>query len=216
VSVENSRNSASIKMDFRRFFTSVLIWTILSFTFLPFFLILLVYRYIVGKLVPLVHRNVTAQLGSSDASFIIGNNEISCHNAVCYGFEGNMELEEVCSRFESSVICKRDGKGNLMFPELQQFVVNRCGYPFWEWDSSFNIRNHVRTLHPDPHKGTPLGPQDVLNLMQSEIVDTPYPPSRSPWEIVIISNFKDTPRLGEEWGYAGTALVLHIDHVLGK
>jgi len=202
-------------MGWARIFVSLILWILLSITCAPLFLLLCIYRFILGKVVPLLYKDVERLLTTTSSNLFMANGK-SFHTAICLGFEGKLELNEARSKFESSVIYKKDSKGQLQWPELQQFVVNKFGHVFWQWDPIFTIKNHFRVLEGNDASNAFLSPQDVLNLLDTSILAKEFPASRSPWEVVIIPNFKDIPKLGEAVGYEGTVLVFHFDHCLGN
>lgn len=35
-------------------------------------------------------------------------------------------------------------KNKLRYPELQQFITNWLGFKFWQWETHFNPREHIK------------------------------------------------------------------------
>jgi len=63
-----------------------------------------------------------------------------------------------------------------------------------------------------------VSPQDILDILEEKVRHAPLPETQSPWEIIVVPNFRDTPRFGKgnDEGGVGTMLLFRFDHALGN
>jgi len=207
---------------FSKCLSSILNWIVLWFTAVPFFLILFTIRFLSSRLAPLVYKDISKIVSIRSSIFAAKKDELKSPVVLFFGLEGNVELDDLCATCESRFIQKKTVRGNIQWPELQQFILNNFGFLFWKWDKSFNIRNHFYTLKTDPKfNETGLSPQDILDILEEKVLHEQFPVTQSPWEMLFVSNFRDTPVHGdgavnETAGRVDTMVLFHYDHILGK
>jgi len=198
---------------------SLLIWILLSFIAVPFFLILFTVRFISSKLVPQVYSDISKLVTPLSSIFATQKEEQKTHVVFSFCLEGVIGLEGLRATFRSRVIEKKKVNGDFQWPELQQYIVHKLGFPFWKWDKAFNIRNHIHLLQIVPKESQAcVSPRDVLEVIEDQVIRKPFPSAQSPWEILIVPNFLDTRKYGHEMEEVpvGTLLLLHYDHVMGN
>jgi len=196
---------------------AIIIWIILSFTAVPFFLIAFTIRFLSSKVVPLACADISSIIPLR--SFSTDKDEFRASIVFSFGLEGSIKLEELRESFESRIIQKKTETGSLQWPELQQYIVHKLGFPFWKWDTSFNIQKHIHMLQPSSELyPTELSPQDILDVIEGQVIHRPFAERQSPWEILVVSNYKDTPIYGRETelGRVGTMILFRYDHSLGN
>jgi len=199
-------------------FISCVIWILITCTLLPIFGIILSFRFLVGKIVPLCSKGIDRIIPTISAFFVERKASDVIHAAFCFGFEGSpIELTSLLESFESKVIYKMNAKGQLQWPELQQYPVCVLGYPFWRWDEAFNLKNHIKEFKIDPILNqTHITPQTVLNEVHKRFKEQPFLGCQSPWELLVINNYQDLPSYeSEAAGFTGSLLIFHFHHVLG-
>ncbi|CAG7729831.1 unnamed protein product [Allacma fusca] len=105
------------------------------------------------------------------------------------------------------VIKYQNNKNILHFPEMQQYVISFGGYTFWKWDKNFQVKNHYRFLNPEPSslEWTELDLRKALSQLSS----SPFKKDQSPWEAIVIRNYRLGPNS------IGSVIILRCHHVLG-
>jgi len=204
---------------FFRCFCSIIIWIGLSFTAVPILIIVFTFRLLSSKLVPFVYVDISKIVSATSSVFASHSDEHRSHVVSCFGLEGIIELEDLRATFESRIIHGKTVTGDLQWPELQQCIVHKLGLPFWKWDKSFNIQNHIHILKADSKiQQNSVCPQDILDIIEEKVIHKSFPVTRSPWEILLVPNFEDTPIYGKknDTGALGTMLLCHFDHIMGS
>jgi len=156
-----------------------------------FFLPILLIRYIIGKSVTYWSSEFGKIL--TPLSTFLGVDDIENRPfwtiVQILVVEGNPGFEEFKQRFQARIILAKNQKGKLLKPELQQYVVQKFGFLFWKWDREFFLGNHIRNTF-DGFKYDTLNAETVHRIAQS-ITFNPFPPKRSPWEIIFLENYED-------------------------
>jgi hypothetical protein len=104
---------------------------------------------------------------------------------------------------------KREGNGELLFPEFQDEIVVWAGYPFWKKDSRFNLQNHIlkgeEFFDTRPRQSTAhLTPEEKYEKIEKEILMEPFKVGGgSPWKCYL---FHEDSR---------TILICSVHHVMG-
>lgn len=205
--------------------------TILAFAFQVFFVAwiifsapIYIYRFFTTKiLAPLLHRRLgkpmsllgvtyAAELTHKDAS----NRPQKCGVVSSIVFKGHVSSEEVKEtiriRWLDKTGRRRDNleaPGPLCYPELRLYVDSWMGFIFWRKDDHFSLRNHiiVHSIKRDARSEEECA-NFVRDLME-ELLNKPFPPKRSPWEVHIIHNFRHKAS-----STLSTVLILRIHHCL--
>jgi hypothetical protein len=131
-----------------------------------------------------------------------------------------MSAEYYQATFKARIVDAKDAEGKLTKPEFRQYVTKRLGFLFWKWDPEFDIRNHIRIydgkLSTQFQNGILPVNKDTVAEACDDLMYKPYVPKRSPWEILLIHDFKEMdPITGERVGPGSTVMVLRIHHCLG-
>jgi len=207
-------------LGFWKFICSTLIWILLSFTAVPFFLVLFTIRFLSSKFAVFIDPSIYKIVSPEDALYVSHGDDRNFRMMTCYFLEGIVTLEDLCSTFESRVILKKNDKENLQWPKLQQYIVHKLDFPFWKWDQSFDIRNHIHMLPIDPksHKTeTGVDLQKILDVLEDSVLHKPFAARQSPWEVLLVQNVQDTPKYGKKMDEGpSTMLIFHFDHVIGN
>ncbi|CAL8129167.1 unnamed protein product [Orchesella dallaii] len=104
---------------------------------------------------------------------------ISCSNPIPKNsilftlvLDGILKLSDLQFIFKKNVIDIKK------YPQLKQYPTNFMGYRFWKQDDNFNIENHVVQ---EKVEGS-------LSNLHENLLNRPFLPKRSPWELVLIQN----------------------------
>lgn len=129
-------------------------------------------------------------------------------------YEGTIDFETLRAEFESRVVFARNDEGKLLRPELRQYITRRFGFTFWKNDRFYSIINHVRLYDGKFQKeyanSGGITPEMILAACE-EMLYGPFVSKRSPWELHVFQNYKDSPD-----SPISTALALRIHHSLGR
>jgi len=101
--------------------------------------------------------------------------------------EGDVDVERLRSDFQRRVISAKNSKGEIMYPEFQQYFSRWGGFLFWKWEKDFKIEDHVKVY--EPSVSTEMGEMDVVNL-RVQLIAKPYEKGISPWEFIVVKNYK--------------------------
>ncbi|CAL8128550.1 unnamed protein product [Orchesella dallaii] len=104
--------------------------------------------------------------------------------------------------------------GDLVYEKLCQYPERWLGFTFWKHSrNKFNIENHA---YYHESKGN-LVTSEKLNELIEKLLNAPYPPKRSLWELHYVANYKNTQ--DKEMRYSSQkpmfALILKFHHSLG-
>jgi len=129
-------------------------------------------------------------------------------------FEGIIDEHTIRTRIIENLINAKLPNGQLVYPELQQFLVKWCGYYFWKNDTNFDVNNHLRyILQADLNKdiNEAVSDDEIVHIW-SKILNEGFPENIPLWEIVVIPNHypaynpKRIPH---------TSVLLFLHHTLG-
>jgi diacylglycerol O-acyltransferase / wax synthase len=120
-------------------------------------------------------------LSGADAAFLyLERKEIPLHIACVSVFDGPIPFEQFLAKIDSKL---------HLIPRYRQIAVvppYHVGYPTWEWDPHFDIRNHVVRVRLDP----PGGERELSELagrILSQVMDRNKPL----WDIHVVEGLKD-------------------------
>ena len=99
------------------------------------------------------------------------------------------DLVTLRENFKSKVLNKRNSRGRLMYPELQQILCEFMGYSFWKWDPNFLAEDHCSIYQPK--EGEVIDEAGLLKIRQ-ELVLKPWKPNMPPWECIIVEKLQST------------------------
>jgi hypothetical protein len=92
-----------------------------------------------------------------------------------------------------------------LYPQLRQAPVQFGGYFFWKNVLSFDVDQHIRVVaNPDS-----IGQSEFCRFLDT-MSKAPFPPDRSPWEVLIAENVM----LAETGEVPCTVIVLKFHHCL--
>lgn len=99
--------------------------------------------------------------------------------------EGHIPFSEVQEEILKKWINEPGGKA---FPEFQQYIDSWMGFLFWHKDNQFHLNNHV--FHHRIPKGNGVDESEKWVCAKTEeLLNKPFPPKRSPWEVHVIENY---------------------------
>ncbi|CAG7819248.1 unnamed protein product [Allacma fusca] len=111
-----------------------------------------------------------------------------CTNLIHISLQGKVEVNSIRKSLIDNVLMKTDDDGNPFYPELQQYLTKYLGFSFWENDPNFSPDNHLRlVIFPGKDSIT----EDIYIPFFKSCLNSPFERKRSPWEILIIHNFKE-------------------------
>ena len=128
--------------------------------------------------------------------------------------------------FMENIINKRDKNGELMDPEYQQFYSKWLGFYFWEWDRQFDINWHIRKHFPSDYVTDGVTGRRKLRITTEtdlrEVLKTltwrPFAAGKSPWEFLLIPNYKDdgdnNNSSGDDGPTSKVVVIFHLHHGL--
>lgn len=197
------------------FFILALLIAILS---IPVF----IYRYVITKIVapffkPEIGKAVTVN-GNMIASEFLKLRQgpgipPRCSTVVNIICDGIVQYDELLKVINTRWIRASTENGQLRYPEFQQYIDYWMGYMFFKKDKNFFLEDHVY-LHELDEQGTEEGAENFLRHLIEELVNKPFPLKKSPWEVHLINNYKNS-ELDCEVGKPVSVFVIRIHHGLG-
>ena len=128
---------------------------------------------------------------------------------VYYVAEGTVTKTQFSSCFQQRVLNCTRNDGKLMYPELRQYRTTFLNYFFLKDDPHFDLKNHIRDYD---YGGSLALPQSCdesdLQRVMGGLLAAPWKKGRSPWEILIVNNYK------EDGNKVRTAIVVRLHHSL--
>ena len=129
--------------------------------------------------------------------------------------DGTICLERLRQQFQRQLILSQS---NVHTPDsysrFRQLWTQYAGYTFWQWESDFSVEKHIREYdYDDSELALPAGicSENDLKRITAAVVAKPYPSGQSPWEILVIENYKSS---NNNEGHPQFVLVLRIHHLL--
>lgn len=100
--------------------------------------------------------------------------------------QGDIDILQLRDDIVRRVIKAKSPKGELLYPELQQYFSYWGGYLFWKWVKNFKIEDHVSVF--EKSETEEMSELDLINL-RTELISKPYKKGISPWEFVVVRNY---------------------------
>lgn len=127
------------------------------------------------------NQKLNHRLGPEDNSFLVYDTETTPMNIGAVSvFEGDISLERFIENIESKI---------HLIPRYEQIVVPvpfGVGRPTWEFDPSFDVRNHVFEVKIDSP-----GTLDQLFAETARIHESPLDRKRPLWEIYLVKGLEN-------------------------
>jgi diacylglycerol O-acyltransferase / wax synthase len=120
-------------------------------------------------------------LSGADAAFLyLERKEIPLHIACVSVFDGPIPFDQFLAKIDSKL---------HLIPRYRQIAVTppyHVGYPTWEWDPHFDIRNHVFRVRLNPPGGE-WELSELAGRILSQVMDRNKPL----WDIHVVEGLKD-------------------------
>ncbi|CAL8102771.1 unnamed protein product [Orchesella dallaii] len=211
----------------------------------PIFLLLMTPLYLYRLLVKLAQKLLkpewTGMVSPRDALVGLDNTatQCECMITVLLTMKGDPDMKKVLEVFQNEVINGKNSKGELCYQKLQNYYDTWLGFTFWKKEENFQLENHVRELDPSEYDflknnnksedGVAVKEDQLMKILGARSTKC-FPPGVSPWEALIIRNYKkaspqlhhdfkanvpisSVEKLGEK--DCEFALVLRIHHAIG-
>ena len=125
--------------------------------------------------------------------------------------DGNISTERFSQLFKDRIIeCKRPS-GEWMFGRFRYAWTEFLGYTFWKPEKNFSVQSHIREYNLKGELSLPVPCYDKdLRRIIGPITALPWDIERSPWEVLLIHNYKFT----EEDADLHTVVLLRAHHAL--
>jgi diacylglycerol O-acyltransferase len=123
---------------------------------------------------------LSPRLSAADAAFLyLERKEIPLHIACVAVFEGAIPFEEFVANVNSKL---------HLIPRYRQIAVSppfNIGYPSWEWDSNFDIQQHIFRVRLDRPGG-----EAELEALAGRILSQMMDRSKPLWDIHVVEGLK--------------------------
>ena len=132
---------------------------------------------------------------------------------------GTVSVEDLREKFKTQVFSSSWNNSNPdKYVRLRQFWTPFCGYLFWRRDADFQIENHIRMYDYTCDKNLALPSmvtteKDLRRLM-GPLMAKGYQKDRSPWELLIIPNYKAQITENINAPKQSCVIVLRMHHAL--
>ncbi|CAL8129251.1 unnamed protein product [Orchesella dallaii] len=175
----------------------------LPFSVCRWFVIQFAYRFRndLGKI--LSHLDIVCD-NEHEASVDVDCSKHVSQNSVLFTLvlDGILKLSDLQYNFKMNVI------NTEKYTQLQQYPTNFMGYRFWKQDESFILENHVVQ---ENFEGS-------LSNLHENLLNRPFLPKRSPWELVLIQNKENKQtilgfRISHTMSDAKSAMKLLFNHL---
>lgn len=131
-------------------------------------------------------------------------------NVAMFQFEGNCDVSFMSIFIQDNWLGATTSEGRFKYSELRQYIVQFMGLFFWKNDTNFDVRNHVK-LYGNEELET-VESQRKLNEIWNELSMKPFDAGRSPWEVIVIPDFRENSYCGE--GRARWVMIFRWHHCL--
>ncbi|CAL8129086.1 unnamed protein product [Orchesella dallaii] len=167
------------------------LWPLFFIFISPF----LVYRFLVSKVAHFLDPNLGSMIRGISSLMSAHTPYSRPFNIVVLAIYLDNPIEK--TRLVSLVNERIFEKG--MYPELKQEIITRFGFHFWRnlEPSDFSLNNHIR-LYNGKEENSENGNENNAEISQAEVLQfvgylskLPFQPKRSPWEAIIINNYRD-------------------------
>lgn len=110
--------------------------------------------------------------------------------------KGVPDINFIRQVFQKEVLQTKNKKGQLSFQRLTYYFESWMGFTFWKRDENFQIEKHVRECYPsefDPTFQNDSITEEQLMHSLGSLATKPFPKYMSPWEILVIRNYRKLP-----------------------
>ncbi|CAG7718756.1 unnamed protein product [Allacma fusca] len=174
----------------------------------PLYTLCLIYRGGVLLIARLIRPDLEEVV--SDPKFLSAHpGTIFSNIVVCFVIDGRISATRIQEMYEERVINLVDSNGRV-YKKLSQFWVPFLSYAFWKSDPKFNLKNHIRDFDQDVGFSKPCDQSSLLEVLP-KLMDVPWKSNRSPWEVLVVSNFQGPVATRS----SQTLLIFRSDHMLG-
>ncbi|XP_035700540.1 putative diacyglycerol O-acyltransferase MT1809 [Folsomia candida] len=156
----------------------------------PVLVPVLIYRYVLNKIGPILRPQLGAMVTSRGAIFsgdaLFERKRPKVNIVIQCRLNGRLDIDQANKIAEERILSARRDDGSLMYPELRQFPTTLGGFYFWEWDPTFDIWNHVK------HHRIELGPDycgdedEPLAKFHEQLLQAEWPERKPIWEIWVV------------------------------
>ncbi|XP_035700504.1 putative diacyglycerol O-acyltransferase Mb3154c [Folsomia candida] len=157
----------------------------------PLVLVLL-YRRLLQSVGPWVRPQLTKMVTARGAIF--SGDAVYCRERPTINIvleselDERMEIGRLRKIFEERIISVRKGDDDdakeFKYPEFQQFIRPWGGYHWWEWDSSFDLSQHVK-YHRIQVASESLR-DEALSKFHEQLLQSGWPKNKPVWEMWLV------------------------------
>lgn len=158
------------------------------FIWLPFRILIIAFVRLLQPKLQLAEIGLTSLLAVRSTRNRPDGNLV--YHLIC---QGPVSLDQLTHQFQHKVLEFQDSEGNQIYRRLRYFFRPIFQVLFWQEDVKFDLKNHIRIYDfEEPGLALPKGTvtEDDLMRITGGLVVRPYPEGRSPWELLLIPNFK--------------------------
>lgn len=141
----------------------------------------------------MAQSGVSDRLGPLDALFLfLEKKEMPLHIGSVFIFDGPIEVEELKSLIEAKL---------PLIPRYRQriaFAPFNAGYPTWEYDSGFDIDDHIQRVRLKP------GTTEALETLAGELFSKMMDRGRPLWDLTVVDGLRG----------GRSALIARVHHCL--
>lgn len=167
-------------------------------------------------------RRPVSPLGNIFAPELMTNKPPRCAIIATFVLENEkpVDHDEIKTRIQSrwiEAIETENHKKELKYPELQQYVDFWMGFMFWKQDFKFDLSHHLKFQKiPETTRDVEdTTSQIYIHSLVEDLLNRPFPRGRSPWEIYIVENYKNSELASTKLvSKSMTAIVLRFHHSL--
>ena len=131
-------------------------------------------------------------------------------NVAMFQFEGICDVSFMSVFVQDNWLGATSSDGKFKYSELRQAVVQFMGFFFWKNDTSFDVKNHVKLYGNEELEI--VESHRKLNEIWNELSMKPFDAGRSPWEVIVIPDFRENKYCGE--GRARWVMIFRWHHCL--
>jgi len=209
----------------------------------PIFLLLMTPLYLYRLFVILAQKLLKPELveivSTRDALVGLDNasSQLECMITLLLIMKGDPDMNKILEVFKNEVINGKNSKGELCYQKLKNYYDTWLGFTFWKKEENFQLENHVHEINlseydfmKENNNGKDGVTEEQLMKMLGARATKCFPPGISPWEALIVRNYKKAPpnlhqdykpnipitpveKFGEK--DCEFALVLRIHHAMG-
>jgi len=144
------------------------------------------YRYLLTVLAAAFRPDLGLMLSPQSRLFGHPSNPAT-NMSIQFRLSGKLNATPLVNRIREQCITLKDkSSGKFVFPEFQQYYTTWLGYAFWKNEENFQINAHFRHLVLKENK--------EVEPEFKRVLESPFPPHLSPWEITFVETKEDPNR----------------------